>query len=348
MQDTQTHRDVQAYYGEVLKTKADLQTTACCPTDAMPYYLRDKVSLIADEIQDRFYGCGSPIPHALEGATVLDLGCGTGLDAYLASQLVGETGRVIGVDMTPEQLEVARRYQEDHRVRFGHANSNVEFHQGYMERLDLIGLEDNSVDVVISNCVINLAPDKERVFREILRVLKPGGEMFFADVFTDRRLSAEMKADPVLVGECLGGAMYTEDFRRMLYRLGVPDYRVVSSGVIEPSNPDLERRCGNARFYSMTVRFFKLPQLEDRCEDYGQVAWYQGTLAHAPNRFVLDDHHVFLAGKPMLVCSNTAAMLSATRFQKHFRIDGDLSTHYGLFDCGPEPTADSGDVGACC
>ena len=176
---------MQAYYGEVLKTKADLQTTARCPTDAMPYYSGIR-SLIADEIQDRFYGCGSPIPHALEGATVLDLGCGTGLDAYLASQLAGETGRVIGVDMTPEQLEVARRYQEDHRVRFGHANSNVEFHQGYMERLDLIGLEDNSVDVVISNCVINLAPDKERV-SEILRVLKPGGEMFFADVFTDRR-----------------------------------------------------------------------------------------------------------------------------------------------------------------
>ena len=154
MQDTQTHRDVQAYYGEVLKTKADLQTTACCPTEAMPYYLRDKVALIADEIQARFYGCGSPIPHALEGATVLDLGCGTGRDAYLASQLVGETGRVIGVDMTPEQLDVARRYQEEHRVRFGHAASNVEFHQGYMETLDQIGLADNSVDVVISNCVI--------------------------------------------------------------------------------------------------------------------------------------------------------------------------------------------------
>ena len=98
----------------------------------------------------------------------------------------------------------------------------------------------------------------------------------------------------------------------------------------------------------MTVRFFKLPQLEDRCEDYGQVAWYQGTIEHAPNRFVLDDHHVFMTGKPMLVCSNTAAMLKATRFEKHFRVEGDLSTHYGLFDCGPEPSVEGGDPGACC
>ena len=147
-----------------------------------------------------------------------------------------------------------------------------------------------------------------------------------------------MKADPVLVGECLGGAMYTEDFRRMLYRLGVPDYRVVSSES-STSNPDLERRCGNACFTNDRA-LLQASQLEDRCEDYGQVAWYQGTLAHAPNRFVLDTI-TSSAGKPMLVCSNTA-LLSATRFQKHFRIDGDLSTHYGLFDCGPEPTATVG------
>ncbi len=348
MRDTQTHREVKAYYGEVLKTKADLQTTACCPTDAMPYYLRGKVALIADEIQDRFYGCGSPIPNALEGCTVLDLGCGTGRDVYLAAQLVGEKGRVIGVDMTQAQLEVARKYQDEQRDRFGHQVSNVEFHQGYMETLDLIGLEDDSVDVVISNCVINLAPDKERVFREIFRVLKPGGELYFADVFADRRLSPEMKSDPILVGECLGGALYTEDFRRIMFNLGIADYRVVTSSVIEPSNPELEARCGNARFYSMTVRVFNLPSLEDRCEDYGQVAWYNGTMEHAPNRFVLDDHHIFLTGQPMLVCSNTASMLADTRLAEHFRIEGELSTHYGLFDCGPTPGTVEENAGACC
>jgi len=344
MLDTQTHRDVQNYYGEVLKTKSDLQTTACCPTEAIPLYLRKHLSMIEGEILERFYGCGSPVPLGLEGCTVLDLGCGTGRDVYLCSQLVGESGRVIGLDMTENQLAVARKYQENHRERFGHAQSNVEFHQGYMEDLSAIGLADNSVDVVISNCVLNLAPDKAPVFREIFRVLKPGGELYFADVFSDRRLTPEMRNDPVLVGECLGGALYTEDFRRTLHRLGVSDYRVVASSVIEPSNPELEVRVGNVRFFSMTVRAFKL-DLEDRCEDYGQVAWYKGTLPHSPHRMVLDDHHTFITGKPMPVCSNTAAMINDTRFSDHFRVDGDLSTHFGLFDCGPtEPT----DPAACC
>ena len=350
MLETKTHRDVQNYYGEVLKTKADLQTTACCPTEAIPVHLRSKVALIADEIQAKFYGCGSPIPSALDGCVVLDLGCGTGRDVYLASQLVGESGRVIGVDMTENQLEVARRYAEEHRVRFGHRQSNVEFHQGYMEDLAGIGVEDSSVDVAISNCVINLAPDKEAVFREIFRALKPGGELYFADVFADRRLTAEMKSDPILVGECLGGALYIEDFRRMLAKMGCNDYRVVASSPIAPSNPDLELRCGNVRFYSMTVRAFKLPELEDRCEDYGQVAWYKGTIADEPHRFVLDDHHTFFTGKPMPVCSNTASMLADTRFADHFRIDGDTRVHYGLFDCGPTgpSTNDADAFGACC
>ena len=251
--------------------------------------------------------------------------------------------------MTEAQLDVARRYAEEHRVRFGFDDSNVEFHLGYMEQLGDLGLEDNSVDVVISNCVINLAPDKEAVFREILRVLRPGGEMYFADVFVDRRLSTEMKNDPILVGECLGGALYVEDFRRILHELGVSDYRIVASSIIEPSNDDLASRIGNATFYSMTVRFFKIESLEDRCEDYGQVAWYQGTIPNAPNRFVLDDHHTFITGKPMTVCSNTASMLADSRLGPHFRIDGDLSTHYGLFDCAPVVAGAETDAsGACC
>lgn len=350
MTSVHTHDDVKNYYGEVLKTKADLQTTACCPTEAMEPYLRPLAARIADEIQTRFYGCGSPIPDGLEGCTVLDLGCGTGRDVYLASQLVGETGRVIGIDMTEAQLETARRYEEIHRQRFGFEKSNVTFLSGYMEDLGRVGILDESVDVAISNCVLNLAPDKSAVFKEIFRVLKPGGELYFADVFADRRLPKHMKTDPVLVGECLGGAMYIQDFRRLLAELGIRDYRVIASSPIHPNNPELEARCGNVRFFSITVRVFKLPELEDRCEDYGQVAWYKGTLPHRPHRFTLDDHHVFYTDKPMPVCSNTASMLQDTRFKDHFRIDGTTDTHFGLFDCGPGDISspDSDDVGACC
>ena len=116
---------VKDYYGNGLKGSSDLATTACCTADAMPVHLRPLVTNIHEEIREKFYGCGSPIPHSLEGATVLDLGCGTGRDCYLLSQLVGPKGKVIGIDMTKEQLDVARRHQDYHAKKFGF--SNVEF-----------------------------------------------------------------------------------------------------------------------------------------------------------------------------------------------------------------------------
>lgn len=348
MSANSTLENVKAYYGKVLSSNKDLQTSACCVADAMPGYLRALLKDVHEEVQDKFYGCGSPLPAELTGRTVLDLGSGSGRDCYLLSRLVGEQGRVIGVDMTDEQLDVARRHVDWHMRRYGYAKPNVEFKQGYIEDLESAGIASNSVDVVVSNCVVNLSPDKRRVFSEIFRVLKPGGELYFSDVFADRRLPEAHRKDPVLLGECLGGALYGEDFRRMLLELGCSDYRIVSQRPLVLGNEDIERKVGNVTFTSRTVRAFKL-DLEDRCEDYGQVAWYLGTIPELPHAFALDDHHLFKTGQPHLVCGNTAAMLSQTRYAKHFRIDGDTSTHYGLFDCAPVSPSDSTPVaGACC
>ncbi len=342
---------VKEYYGKILSSTRDLRSSACCSTDSLPDAQRRALALIEPEILDRFYGCGSPIPPALEGCVVLDLGCGTGRDTYIASQLVGPQGRCIGVDMTEEQLEVAERLRDRQMARFGYDRPNVSFHQGYIEDLRDVGIEDDSVDVVISNCVINLSPDKDRVFSEIRRVLKPGGELFFADVFSGRRVPESVRKDPVLYGECLGGAMYIEDFRRALFRAGFADYRVLSRSRIEITDADLSAKVGMIDFSSLTIRAFKLESLEDRCEDYGQVAIYRGTIAESPHAFVLDDHHTFITGKPMLVCGNTAAMVEETRFGRHFLVHGDRSTHYGEFACAPATEklqAGGGVGGACC
>ncbi|EQA36826.1 methyltransferase domain protein [Leptospira inadai serovar Lyme str. 10] len=344
----ETLESVQNYYGKVLQSNKDLKTSACCNAESLSPSHLPILSKIHPEVKDKFYGCGSPFPPALSGRTVLDLGCGSGRDVFLLSKLVGEDGFVIGVDMTEEQLRVARSHQDYHKNQFGYETSNVSFMKGYIEDLRSLGIEDNSVDLVVSNCVMNLSPNKASVFSEIFRVLRPGGELYFSDVFADRRIPEELKEDPILLGECLGGALYTEDFRRLFYQLGIEDFRIVSQSKINLKNHEIEAKIGNINFTSITYRAFKIP-LEDRCEDYGQVAVYRGNIEDSPLRFILDDHHIFETDKPMLVCGNTADMLSKTCYSDYFRIIGDKAKHFGLFDCGPSSVGGQiSQSGACC
>ena len=263
--NTETLDSVRDYYGRVLKTNQDLKTSVCCTGESPAPRMREILKDIHPDVVAKFYGCGSPIPPELKGRTVLDLGSGSGRDCFILSKLVGPAGRVIGVDMTPEQLDTARRNVGYHMEKFGFAQPNVEFLSGYIEDLKSLGIENDSVDVVVSNCVINLSPDKQRVFAEIFRVLKPGGELYFSDVFADRRIPTHLAEDPVLLGECLGGALYIEDFRRLLAGVGCHDHRIVSHSKLALTDPDVERKAGMIGFHSMTVRAFKL-DLEDRCD----------------------------------------------------------------------------------
>ncbi|MGY6274825.1 methyltransferase domain-containing protein [Methylomonas sp. MgM2] len=344
--NVEINESVRHYYSQVLQSSNDLKTSACCSVDAMPGYLKPLLAELHPEVLERFYGCGSPLPPALAGRTVLDLGCGTGRDCYLLSRLVGPRGRVIGIDMTPEQLEIAVRHREWHAGRFGYAN--IDFLHGHIENLAAVGIADDSIDVVVSNCVINLSPEKPRVLAEIFRVLKPGGELYFSDVFADRRIPPELRQDPVLLGECLGGALYWEDFRRILQNLGCPDVRAVKQNAISLDDPEVFGKIGMVKFNSVTVRAFKMP-LEDRCEDYGQVAVYLGSIEHHPHSFELDDHHHFETGRPLRVCGNTADMLTESRYSDHFQVLGDKSRHFGLFNCASTPNSETDKTdGACC
>lgn len=341
--------NVKNYYGRILKTNEDLKTSACCITDSLPDEIKSILRNIEPEILDKFYGCGSPIPKLLNGCTVLDLGCGTGRDVYIISRLVGENGFALGIDMTDEQLAVAHKYKDVQMERFGYSKCNVDFRKGYIEDLKEAGIKGNSMDAVISNCVINLSPDKPHVFKEIFRVLKPGGELYFSDVFTNARVPQEFQDDALAYGECLGGALYIEDFRRIMADLGCPDYRIVQKRKIDISDPILAKKAGPIEFYSMTIRAFKLNDLEDRCEDFGQVAYYQGTIDGCPNAFILDDHHTFIMDKPTLVCGNTASMLINTRYGKHFKIVGNKSRHFGLFPCDSASSETNlTEKGGCC
>lgn len=336
MDDT-IRAQVRNYYGAVLKSSADLKTDACCANVPAPARITRALGNVHPEVLARFYGCGWPIPEALEGKTVLDLGCGAGRDVFVLAQLVGPRGRVIGLDMTEEQLDVARKTMAWHTERFGYAEPNVQLHQGYIE--DLSFLADRSVDVVVSNCVVNLSPDKPRVLSEVYRVLAPGGEFYFSDVFCDRRLPAEIASDPLLYAECLGGAMYDFDFELLAKKVGFLDPRALTSAPVSIGSEAILEKVGAARFKSVTLRLFKLASLEPRCEDYGQIATYRRPIEGTSAIFHLDDHHAFEIGRPERVCGNTAAMLRDTRFGAHFEVVGDTSTHYGAFDCGPTAAA---------
>jgi SAM-dependent methyltransferase len=325
------HDTVQEYYGKVLQNSDDLQTDACCTEADLPEYLKPVLADIHDEVMMRYYGCGLIAPEALEGLSILDLGSGSGRDAYALAKLVGEKGRVVGVDMTDEQLEVANRHIDYHRDRFGYDKSNVTFLKGYLERLDELGLDDNSFDVIVSNCVINLCGDKEAVLKEAYRLLKPGGEIYFSDVYSDRRVPHELTKDPVLHGECLSGALYWNDFLHIAKSSGFIDPRLVTDRPLGISNPAIAAKLGDIRFYSATYRLFKLPNLEPMWEDYGQAVIYKGTIAHQNDAFTLDGHHYMEKDQVFPVCGNTYRMLAETRFKEHFEFIGDRSTHYGIF-----------------
>ncbi|THC92734.1 hypothetical protein EYZ11_007782 [Aspergillus tanneri] len=243
--------NLRQYYGSTIQSRADLRTSACCLTNISTQshsasQLREALVRVHPHVQERFYGCGSPIPAVLEGLAVLDLGCGSGRDCYVLSQLVGPRGRVLGVDVSEEQIAVARSFLDWHAQQFGYAN--VEFKLGQMEDLAPLGIADASIDLVISNCVLNLSVDKDRVIQETFRVLKSGGQLYISDVFANRRIPQSLIQDPVLHGECLAGAWYREDFRRLLASVGCADVRMESQRPISIGDPDVEEKIGFATF----------------------------------------------------------------------------------------------------
>jgi SAM-dependent methyltransferase len=345
--------EVQKYYGQTLSGSEDLQTDACCTLDEPPAHLKPVLGKIHDEVMSRYYGCGLVAPQLLEGLRILDLGSGSGRDVYALSALVGEDGFVAGVDMTDEQLAVANKHIEYHREVFGFSKANVAFHKGYIEKLDELDFEDESFDLIISNCVINLSEDKNAVLEQAWRLLKPGGEMYFSDVYADRRVPAALAKDPVLYGECLGGALYWNDFLRLARDNGFADPRLVEDRPLGINSSNVEALIGHIRFYSATYRLFKLDALETACEDYGQAVIYKGSIAEQAQRFILDKHHYIDAGRVFPVCGNTWRMLQESRFRPHFEFIGNFDTHYGLFEgCGEaipfNQNAADNQSGACC
>jgi len=217
---------VRSRYGSVATSGlSSEQTGVRAVAEAFGYSPEELASIPAEA--NMGLSCGNPtvIAHLRAGETVVDLGSGGGLDVFLAAEKVGPQGRAIGIDMTPEMIELARR-NAGQRLAAG-APANVEFH---LATIDKLPLADSSVDCVISNCVINLAPDKRAVFREIARVLKPGGRLALSDIALKQPLPREIGEDVLAYVGCIAGAISFEEYRQGLLDAHFSDVTILDSG----------------------------------------------------------------------------------------------------------------------
>lgn len=304
----------------------------CCPVNYEQKYLE----VLPQELIERDYGCGDPSRFVSEGETVLDLGSGGGKICYIASQIVGPTGRVIGVDMNDDMLALAHQFKSEICERIGY--DNVQFFKGRIQDLatDLARAEkilsehaidgvdawlefnqkvrqasrqnpmiaDNSIDVVLSNCVLNLVDpaDRLQMIREIHRVLKPGGRAVISDIVSDEVVPEHLKADPELWSGCISGAFLEREFLEVFEENGFYGVEIVDR------QRDPWVQVEGIEFRSMTVRAFKFS--EGPCMDHGHAVIYNG-----PWKAVIDDEdHVLTRGDRMAVCKKTFDRYSAAPY----------------------------------
>jgi arsenite methyltransferase len=208
------------YAGNAVKVLDGKPDSSCCSSSCSCGYTAADVEQLPDDVAQATWGCGDPVSLAAltPGQRVLDLGSGGGFDCILAAKRVGESGRVIGVDMTPEMLSLAWRNVAKMNLR------NVEFRYGHIEKLPV---ESDTIDVILSNCVINLSPDKPAVFREAFRVLRAGGKFAVSDIVSDGEIPAEARADLAKLAQCVTGAIPEADYVAQLKAAGFDDVRVV-------------------------------------------------------------------------------------------------------------------------
>ena len=256
-QDKRIKESVRRYYAELARADSSSccgPDSCCAPTQSMAEmigYSQQELSSLPEDVAGSSFGCGNPLAlsEIRSGEVVLDLGSGAGLDVILAAQRVGETGKVIGLDMTPEMIERSTKSAE--RAGLDHI---VEFRLGDMEAMPI---DDESVDLIISNCVVNLSPEKEKVFREAYRVLKPGGRMLISDIVTSHPLPEETKHDLSSWAGCVSGALEESEYLAAISKVGFENVAVMNK--VDATAAELGTTCcGNPGDASMPLRIYSV------------------------------------------------------------------------------------------
>lgn len=272
----------------------------CCPTS---YDMADLQSFIPEEVLKISYGCGTPagLKTVSHGETVLDIGSGGGIDCFEASRLVGPTGHVIGIDMTDTMLAIARKNAPIVAANLGYASSNVEFRKGMADTIPVI---DGTVDLIISNCVINLAPDKRKVFREMFRVAKPGGRFTISDIVADRPVPQYLVHDAEKWGNCLSGALTLTDYIAGIVGAGFLGIHLIKASPWQVTD--------GIHFFSVTLTGYKLPA------GAPVSAVRYATLCGPFSRVVDELGTTYLRGIPQPITQDAVCLLSQAPLASHF------------------------------
>ncbi|XP_056329244.1 arsenite methyltransferase [Danio aesculapii] len=313
------HENVKNYYGSRLETSDDLQTNAACvlPSKPLAKSACEALKQVHPDVCKRYFGCGLVIPEKLEGCKVLDLGSGSGRDCFVLSKLVGERGQVIGLDMTDEMISASQKYVQYHQEKFGYSKPNTVFVKGYMEKLSDAGIQNESLDVLVSNCVICLCPDKRTVLSEAFKVLREGGELYYSDMYASKAVPDSFKEDPVLWGEGMAGALYWRDLITLMKDIGFSTPHLVAGSQIVVHNPELQKKIGDVKYASGTYRIFKLPQNSTKSK---ALVTYKGSVPDYADCFEFDSSHSFETNFQVEVDAEMAAILKNTRFSTDFDI----------------------------
>ncbi len=272
----------------------------CCPTS---YDMGHLKTFIPEEVLTISYGCGTPagLKTVQAGETVLDIGSGGGIDCFEASRLVGPTGHVIGIDMTDTMLEIARKNAAVVATNLGYPASNVEFRKGLA---DAMPVQDGTIDLIISNCVINLTPDKRKVFQEMYRVAKPGGRFTISDIVSDQTVPQYLVHDAQKWGDCLSGALTLTDYMRGMTAVGFLGIHLVKASPW--------RVIDGIHFFSVTLTGYKLPPAPTT----SSVQYV--TLRGPFSRVVVEGGATYRRGISQPITSDEALLLSTPPFAEHF------------------------------